>query len=199
MNDAPVALLAAAAVVGYLLGSISPATLLARSRGADLRAAGSGNPGATNVGRVLGRRAGVAVGIADVVKGAVPALLFGLLAEEAGLLAGFAAVLGHVTSPFLRGRGGRGVATALGAIVGSHPKYAPLVLVTWVLVLVVARWVGLASVAAALALPAVALVLRADAITLLWAVALAAVVVVRHRENGVQWVAARRARRRTAG
>ncbi len=65
-------LLAAAAVAGYLVGAVSPATLLARRRGIDLASSGSGNPGATNAGRVLGRRTGLVVGLLDVAKGALP-------------------------------------------------------------------------------------------------------------------------------
>ncbi|MCW2778877.1 MAG: hypothetical protein JWN17_2602 [Frankiales bacterium] len=169
-----------AALVGYLVGSVSPATLLARARGVDLRGAGSGNPGATNVGRLLGRRAGVAVALADVLKGLLPAAGFGLLHPTAGLVAGVAAVLGHVTSPFLRGRGGKGVATAAGAVLGSHPLWGPVVLLVWLLVVLASRWVALASVSAALSLLVVALVVEED---VLWAAVLAAVVVVRHQGN----------------
>lgn len=169
-----------AAVVGYLVGSASPAVLLARSRGVDLRAVGSGNPGATNVGRALGRRAGLLVAVLDVLKGLVPAAGFGLVDHQAGLVAGLAAVLGHTTSPFLRGRGGKGVATAAGAILGAHPLWAPVVVLTWVVVLLAARWTALASVCAALAALLVALLLRED---VLWSAALAGIVVVRHRAN----------------
>jgi glycerol-3-phosphate acyltransferase PlsY len=177
-----------AAVAGYLLGAVSPATLWARHLGADLRASGSGNPGATNAGRVLGRRAGIAVGVLDVLKGYVPALAFGLLvSHEAGLVAGLAAMLGHVSSPFLRGHGGKGVATAGGAILGSHPLWAPVVLVVWVAVVAVSRWVALGSVASALVLPVVAAVSGAGAPDVAWAAAIAAVVVVRHRVNFVRW------------
>ena len=96
------ALLPAAVVVGYLVGALSPATLAARRGGVDLRGIGSGNPGASNVGRALGRRTGVVVAVLDVLKGLLPALGFGVVDHRAGLLAGFAAVLGHVSSPFLR-------------------------------------------------------------------------------------------------
>lgn len=185
---------AIAAAVGYAVGSVSPAALLAAARGVDLRASGSGNPGATNVGRLLGRRAGVAVALLDVAKGAVPAAGFGLVAHEAGLAAGAAAVLGHITSPLLRGRGGKGVATAFGAILGSHPAWAPLVLAVWVLVALASRWVALASIAAALAVPVVAAVTGADSVDMAWATAIAAVVAMRHRRNVARWLAERRRR-----
>lgn len=191
MNDALA--LAVAALTGYLLGAVSPATLFARRAGADLRASGSGNPGATNVGRVLGRKAGIAVALLDVAKGFGPAFGFGaLVSHEAGLVAGLAAVLGHVTSPFLRGRGGKGVATAAGAILGSHPLWAPFVLLVWVLVVGVSRWVALASVLAALGLPVVALVAGARGADVAWAAAVAFVVLFRHRVNFVRWWTTRR-------
>ena len=181
-----------AVVAGYLLGAVSPATLFARHAGADLRGSGSGNPGATNVGRVLGRRAGIAVGLLDVLKGFVPAVAFAaLVSHRAGLVAGIAAVLGHVSSPFLRGRGGKGVATAAGAILGSHPLWAPFVLLSWLGVVAVTRWVAMASVAAALVLPVVALVSGSPLPDLLWACAIAGIVLFRHRVNFLRWWTAR--------
>lgn len=175
-----------AAFAGYLLGAVSPATLFARRAGADLRSTGSGNPGATNAGRLLGRRVGVAVAVLDVLKGLVPALAFSLLvSHDAGLVAGVAAVLGHVTSPYLRGHGGKGVATAMGAVLGSHPLWAPFVLVVWVLVVLATRWIALGSVCAAALLPVLALVTRSDAADVAWACALALVVLTRHRRNFV--------------
>lgn len=169
-----------AAVVGYVVGTVSPATLLARRRGVDLRATGSGNPGASNAGRALGRRTGVVVAVLDVAKGAVPAAALGALDSRAGLVAGLAAVLGHVTSPWLNGRGGRGVATAAGAVLGAHPLWAPVVVAVWLLVLAASRWITLASVVAAMSVPVVAAVAGRDR---LWAAALAAVVVLRHVPN----------------
>lgn len=176
-------LLVLAALVGYLVGAVSPATLLAQARGVDLRGVGSGNPGATNAGRALGRRAGVLVAVLDVLKGLVPAVALGAADPRAGLLAGLAAVLGHVTSPFLRGRGGKGVATAMGAVLGSHPLWAPVVLVTWVAVVAVTRWVALASVSAAAALLVVALVVGEDR---WWAGLLFMVIALRHQANFVR-------------
>lgn len=182
-------LLVAAALVGYAAGSVSTATLVARRHGVDLRRVGSGNPGATNVGRALGRRTGVAVGLLDVAKGALPAAAFAAVDHRAGLTAGAAAVLGHVTSPFLRGRGGRGVATAAGAVLGSHPLWVLPVVAVWVVVVAASRWVALGSVSAALAVLVVALLARED---VLWAAALAGIVLVRHQPNLARWVEGRR-------
>ena len=175
-----------AALAGYLLGALSPATLFARRAGADLRASGSGNPGATNAGRLLGPRVGVLVAVLDVAKGYVPALAFSLLvSHEAGLVAGLAAVLGHITSPYLRGHGGKGVATAGGAVLGSHPVWAPFVLATWVVVVLLSRWVALGSVCAAALLPVLAVVTRSGGADVAWACGLALVVIARHRRNFV--------------
>ena len=173
-------LLLVAGAIGYLVGTVSPATLIARSRGVDLRTVGSGNPGASNVGRAFGRRTGIVVALLDVAKGAVPAAAFGALDHRAGLVAGVAATLGHITSPFLRGRGGRGVATAAGAVLGSHPLLAPVVVLVWLVVLALSRWIALASVSAAASILVLALLLREDR---LWALVLAAAVIARHQPN----------------
>ena len=179
-------LVVVAALVGYLVGAISPATLLARRHGIDLHDVGSGNPGASNVGRALGRRTGIVVAVLDVLKGLVPAAAFGAADHRAGLVAGLAAVLGHVSSPFLRGRGGKGVATAAGAILGSHPRWGPVVLIVWLLVLASTRWIALASVTAALSALVIALVVGEDVV---WAALLALVIVARHQANFVRRLA----------
>lgn len=179
--------LVAAAAGGYLVGSISPADLAARRVGVDLHRVGSGNVGATNASRVLGRRAGVLIAVLDVAKGFVPAYLFGRWQYDAGLVAGASAVLGHVTSPLLHGRGGRGVATAGGAVLGSHPLWAVPVLLTWAVVVVVSRWIALASISAAGALLVVAAATRESAASLAWAVVLTGVIWWRHRANVRRW------------
>jgi glycerol-3-phosphate acyltransferase PlsY len=178
--------IALAALVGYLVGAVSPATMIAQRHGIDLRGIGSGNPGATNAGRALGRRTGVIVALLDVLKGFVVAAAFGAIDHRAGLVAGVAAVVGHVTSPFLRGRGGKGVATALGAVLGVHPLWALVVLVVWVVVVAATRWVALASVLAALSILVVSAVVGED---VLWATALAAIVALRHQTNFVRRLA----------
>ena len=181
MSDGGALLLAA--VLGYGVGALSPATVAARLRGVDLRAGGSGNPGAANAGRLLGRRTGALVALLDVLKGLLPTVLLAAQHPQAGRVAGVAAVLGHVTSPLLRGRGGKGVATAAGAVLGAQPLWAPVVVAVWLVVLGASRWIALSSVCAALALLGLALATGQDR---LWAGCLAAVVVVRHRRNFVR-------------
>jgi glycerol-3-phosphate acyltransferase PlsY len=187
-------LLVSAGAVGYAVGSLSPATLVARRAGLDLRAIGSGNPGATNVGRALGRRMGAIVALADVAKGAVPAATFGAASASAGLVAGIAAVLGHITSPLLRGRGGKGVATAFGALLGSHPAWALVAIVVWIVGVAVVRVVAVGSVAASLSVLVTAIVVGAGRPALAWAAALFAIVTGRHLGNLRRWW--RRSRRR---
>lgn len=177
-----------AVVVGYLVGAINPAAILARALGVDLRTVGSGNPGATNAARALGTRWGVLVGLLDVLKGFVPAVLFGaLVGQAAGELAGLAAVLGHITSPFLKGRGGKGVATTLGAILGVQPLLAIPVLLAFGVGVALTRRVGIGAVAGAVALIVSGIVGWAigwtDAADLWFAVALGLLVLVRHQGN----------------
>ena len=175
---------AVAAVVGYAVGSVNPASIVARVRGTDLRAVGSGNPGATNAGRAFGWKVGVLVGALDVAKGLLPVIVFDHLgAPVAALVAGLAAVVGHVTSPWLHGRGGKGVATSLGAILAIQPVWALPVLVVFGIVLGISRKVGVASVAGALVLVPAAVQWHERPADVVFAVALALLVVVRHRRN----------------
>jgi glycerol-3-phosphate acyltransferase PlsY len=182
--------LAALLVGGYLLGSISPAAVLARRFGADLRATGSGNPGATNAGRAFGPRWGVVVGVLDVLKGVLPSVAALLvLGRPLAYVVALATVLGHVTSPFLKGRGGKGVATSLGALLALAWWWLGAVVAVFVAVLALTRWVGGASTAAAVALlPACLLVppapgVPADLWSRLFGCALVVIVLARHRTN----------------
>ena len=176
-------LLVVAVVVGYLLGSVNPAAIIAGVRGADLRGTGSGNPGATNAARAMGVRVGVLVGLLDVLKGLLPALAFGSVMPEAGYLAGFAAVVGHITSPFLGGRGGKGVATALGAILGTTWVWVVPVLLVFGVVVSLTRRIGLGAVAGSLTLVPASLLYHPQPGGVVFAFALAGLVVVRHRRN----------------
>ena len=191
---------AAAVVVAFLVGSVNPATLIARVLGTDLSLSGSGNPGATNAGRVLGRKWGVLVGVLDVLKGFVPTVLAAQwVGPHLAYAVGLAAVLGHIWSPFLRGRGGKGVATTLGAVLGVHPVIALVVLVAFALGFAATRWVAAGSILGALAMLVVAVLvwtghLPGDGWTCLWLTAIALVVLVRHKNNVVGWWRQRRVR-----
>lgn len=160
----------ASILAAYAVGSIPFGVLIARSRGVDIRAHGSRNVGATNVGRVLGKRFGVLCFALDFTKGAASTigagLAAGVLGEELAAISpaamgwwiavATAAVLGHMHSIFLRFAGGKGVATGFGALIGMWPLLtfpALGALVVWYASLRLFRYVGLASVLAAASLP----------------------------------------------
>ena len=140
----------------FLLGAVPFGYLAGRMRGVDLRAHGSGNIGATNALRVLGPGTGAAVFLLDVCKGLLPVLAAQRLEERAAgggwivVGTGLAAILGHTYSPFLRFKGGKGVATSLGVIVGLSPLVAGLSLGVVALVVAATRFVSLGSILAAL-------------------------------------------------
>jgi glycerol-3-phosphate acyltransferase PlsY len=182
---------AVAAALGFLVGSINPASIIARFLHKDLRQ-GSGNPGATNAGRVLGLRWGIVVGLIDVFKGFLPTLLaLWLFDRTTAYVVGLATIFGHVLSPFLHGRGGRGVATSLGVVLAVFPWFALGMVVVFGLILWLTRWVAGSSIAAALVLglyaglgpiPEPVLIGRVSGICI------ALIVIVRHYDNIRGWV-----------
>ncbi len=179
-----VLLVVGAAVIGYAVGMLNPAAGIARLRSTDLRAVGSGNPGATNAGRAFGWKVGVLVGVVDILKGYVVVVGFEALGLHVpALVAGLAAVLGHVTSPLLRGKGGKGVATSFGAILAVQPLWAIPVLVVFAGAWAVTRRIGLASVAGCLMLVPAALWFDDPSSDIAFAALLTVLVVVRHRKN----------------
>lgn len=189
--------LALAAVVAFLVGAVNPATIIARMLGTDLSTSGSGNPGAANAGRVLGRTWGVVVGVLDVLKGLVPTVVAGQwLGTSAAYAVGLAAVLGHIWSPYLRGRGGKGVATTFGTILGVHPLMAVVVFVAFAVTWVIFRRVAVGSIAGAVAMIVTAVVLAvrdgSPMWTPAWLTALASAVLWRHKNNVIGWWRQRR-------
>jgi glycerol-3-phosphate acyltransferase PlsY len=188
------------AVACFLVGSVNPASLVARALGRDLRTSGSGNPGATNAGRVLGRKWGLLVLVLDVAKAYLPTVLvLRTLGTVPALVAGFAVVLGHVFSPFLGGRGGKGAACALGAVLAVEPLVGLGAVVAFGLAKTVLPFVGEASVVTVAGIGAVGvlgvvgLAPFVGPVVGAWLVLLALVVLSRHRRNIVAWWA-RRAR-----
>ncbi len=169
---------------GYGLGSIPFGLLLTRWAGAgDIRAIGSGNIGATNVLRTGRKGLALATLLLDLAKGAIPtALGYAWLGPIGGVMAGAGAIIGHCFPVWLGFRGGKGVATAAGVVLGLTPLLFLIVLAAFIAVVTATRWVSLASIAAACLAPVAALVLGDR-----WAAALyllvAALVVYKHREN----------------
>lgn len=174
-----------AVALGYLVGSVDFAVVVARARGADIYQQGSGNPGAANVLRILGWKAALPVMIGDAAKGVAAAAIGTLVggSEVAGYSAGFAAVLGHVFPIWHRFRGGKGVATAFGMVLWLEPVAGAILAATWLTLLLVTRISSVGSLAAmVLAVPVVA-AFRPPPWAYLWLGAVAALVIVRHREN----------------
>jgi len=172
--------------IGYLLGSIPFALLLARRWGAeDLRQAGSGNVGAANVLRTSGVTPGVLVALLDMLKGAVSVVVATRLSADAGApaAAGLAAILGHIYPVWLRFRGGKGVATACGVFSVLAPIAVPPVLAIFIALVWLTKYISLGSVVASIALPPLAYAAGAASTTIAAAVAAAAIIVFRHRSN----------------
>jgi len=178
---------AALVVVAYLLGSISFAVLIVRlTTGTDIRAEGSGNAGATNVLRFYGRKLAILVALLDVGKGAAAVLLMRLVTADPlwGAAAGLAAVLGHVFPVFYGFRGGKGVATAVGAFLVLAPLALLSCLAVFVLVVALTRYVSLGSVISMVLLPPVAgLLFHASRPVVVAASLTALVVVLKHLGN----------------
>lgn len=155
-------LLAALFVASYLLGAVPFGVLIARSQGADLTKIGSGNIGATNVKRALGAKWALLVFVLDVMKGLAPTIAARAIDDRPWMwyLVGASAVIGHCASPFLRFKGGKGVATSLGMVAGASPLVAAAGFAVFIAVLLTTRYVSLASMVAVVASVATALILR---------------------------------------
>jgi glycerol-3-phosphate acyltransferase PlsY len=171
---------------GYLLGSVPFGYWLIRvAKGEDVRRAGSGNIGATNVWRAYGRFYGIPVVLFDVAKGFVPALVGTLLVGElTGVLAGGAAMLGHWRPLFMRfQKGGKTVATAGGTFLGVAPVLGLLGVVVWVVTFVLSRYASLASMVTAVALPFIGLALGEPWPVIAFSAIAGVAVFVLHRAN----------------
>jgi glycerol-3-phosphate acyltransferase PlsY len=198
------------AIIGaYLLGSIPFGLLIAKAHGKDLRSIGSGNIGATNVSRALGRKWAYVCFVLDMLKGVVPMLVTLSLARGSSsdsqtekvillwlwLAVGCGAILGHIFPIYVKFRGGKGVATSFGVALGLWPYYticALFAIAIWIVVVLIWRYVSLSSIAASVTFPIVlilAIILRPSwEFAGLWPLLIAAIaiplmVIIRHREN----------------
>lgn len=187
-----------APVIGYLLGSCPNGYLVSRARGIDIRQHGSGNIGATNVLRVLGKKWGYLVFALDALKGfAAVRIAFAIGSASligdtqrdlVGIVAGLACILGHTFPVWLGFRGGKGVATSAGVLLGLMPIAVFSVLAVWLLLFQITKYVSVASIGAALALPLFVIAyLRFGMLTgaslLPFSILIGGVVVWRHRSN----------------
>jgi acyl phosphate:glycerol-3-phosphate acyltransferase len=174
-------------LIAFLLGSLPFGHWLALARGVDLREQGSGNTGATNVGRVLGKKWGIFVFVLDLGKGWIAVALaksVGNLPETWSVTVGVIAVLGHVFSPWLGFRGGKGVATSAGILIGLAPWVALGVALVWFLTFQMSRTVSVASLCAATAFPLFVFWLMPEQKVFQWiSIGMTVLVWFRHRDN----------------
>ena len=144
-------------LLSYLLGAVPFGLLAGKARGIDIRMVGSGNIGATNVFREVGKGPGITVLLLDALKGFVPAFFFPVwfgIEPEWGLGFGIAAILGHNFPVYLKFKGGKGVATSAGVILGAAPLAAVIGLGVWAAVFLASGYVSVGSMCAAVAVPA---------------------------------------------
>ena len=176
-------------LAAYLLGSIPNGLLIARLKGVDLQKVGSGNIGATNVFRCVGKGWGIAAFVLDAVKGFVPAFFFPRLLESAppwlGLACGVAAVAGHNWPVWLKFKGGKGVSTSAGMLLGIAPAAVGVGFAVFALTVALTRFVSLGSILAAIAVPAAYLWMNGADNRLLASalVVMGALVIFKHRAN----------------
>lgn len=166
---ADILFLVLASILTFLIGGIPFGLLVGMSRGVDLRREGSGNIGATNAYRVLGKGYGLAVFALDFLKGYLPVYFSGLIMTESGLptdlmlvVIGLSAVLGHNFSPFLGFKGGKGMATSAGILLAWFPLSLGICLLVWLVTFLASRYVSLASILASISLPVASLLTVPD-------------------------------------
>ncbi|MCL1593305.1 MAG: glycerol-3-phosphate 1-O-acyltransferase PlsY [Actinomycetia bacterium] len=171
-------------VLAYLLGSVNFGVLMARTQGVDIYSAGSGNPGTSNVMRVLGKKLGALVLVGDAAKGAVAAAIGVLAIDPAfGYVALLAAVVGHAFPVWHRFRGGKSVATTIGGMIYLAPAVGLVLGTVWIVALVVWKTASIGSlVAMGLLVPLLALTGR-QSVELVWSTVIALFVILRHTGN----------------
>ena len=175
-------------LAAYLLGSLSGSLLLGKLRGVDIRTQGSGNAGGTNAFRTQGAKFALGVIVIDIGKGALAAWLGLRFAQGADATwlpyaTAFAASIGHVWPVWHGFRGGKGAATVVGGVLMLWPAAVPILLAVWLCGLILTGYVGLSTVLAGISLVVLALTTHADAIRLVFAVAVALLLLFTHRAN----------------
>lgn len=181
-------------LIGYFCGSVPFGYLVARRHGVNILEKGSGNIGATNVSRVLGKKPGFIVFVLDLLKGTTGVLLSvavlgavvrtGFNGELAGLLGGTGAILGHNFTCWLKFRGGKGIATTAGVLLGLTPITFLVLVSTWAIIFKLSRYVSLASIICAVLMPVVTWYVEGGSWLLFGATLLLGILaIVRHRTN----------------
>lgn len=176
-------ILAILLVTAYLIGSVPTGLLLGKAYGIDVRKEGSGNIGATNLYRTLGRKVGVITLVGDCMKGLIPVLVVQSYMPEYAAWVGLAAFSGHVFSVFLGFKGGKGVATAMGVFLALAPLAVGIALVVFLALMLIWRYVSLGSIAAAVTMPLAVTLLRGDNVLITVTLIIAVIVIGKHHEN----------------
>ena len=169
----------------YLIGSIPTGLLLGKAYGIDVRKEGSGNIGATNLYRTVGRKVGIITLIGDCLKGLLPVVIvtFSSLPPELAAWVGLAAFCGHVFSVFLKFRGGKGVATALGVFLALAPLAVALAMALFAVMMYLWRYVSLGSISAAAVMPLAVYFLGGSRTVIIVTLLISLIVILRHHEN----------------
>lgn len=172
-------------VVAYFIGNISPSTIMARRQGLDIKKEGSGNAGTTNALRVMGKKAGAITCMVDILKG-VAAVLIGMLAlgDAGAYLCALCVFLGHVWPIVYKFRGGKGVATAFGAVLAVNPLLALIALAIVAAVVLISRRMSLGSIVGCIAFAVQAAFLEPG--FFVYALVMAVIMLVKHRANIVR-------------
>lgn len=183
LSSTPFHWLFAAALIGYLLGSIPFGLIFTKAAGlGDVRNIGSGNIGATNVLRTGNRKLAAATLLCDALKGAVAALVFASFSPLAGLVAGFFAFLGHLFPIWLKFKGGKGVATYIGVLFAIFWQGGFVFLGVWLLSAFITRYSSLSALLAIIIVPIIAFFMASLAVTLTL-VLMGVLIVAKHKEN----------------
>ena len=175
-------LLGAAGLIAYFIGNISPSTIMAKRQGLDIKSEGSGNAGTTNALRVMGKKAGAITCIVDILKGVAAVVIGMCMASDPGAyLCALCVFLGHVWPIVYKFKGGKGVATAFGAVVTVNPLIGVIALAIVAIVVFTSKRMSAGSIAGAIVFPILALILEPGFLPP--AIVMAIIILVKHRAN----------------
>jgi glycerol-3-phosphate acyltransferase PlsY len=177
------------ALISYVLGSIPFGYVISKLKGLDITKFGSGNIGATNVGRFLGKRYFFLVLFLDALKGFVPTFLFNkIFGLNDAMIAGFFSILGHTFSVFMKFKGGKGVATSLGVSFAIIPFESIIGIVIWLVFLYITKTVSIASIISAVSVFFVVMFSQSNLILKIVVFVIALIIVFRHKSNIVRFL-----------
>ena len=175
-------------LIGYFLGSINSSLIVGKFYGVDVRKHGSGNAGATNTLRTLGKKAAIIATLGDLIKGFVACIIGLLLAKEMGIMiAGIAAIIGHNWPIYFEFKGGKGVLTSLAVVLMMDPKIALIVLGSFIIIVAITKFVSLGSIVTSALFPILAATLFGKTLEfIIFSSILAFLIIFKHRTNIVR-------------